>query len=225
MCRKQTAPWQFINIEPTSDTITTDNGKANDMVDPELLAKLRSATRKCEPFTVELDKLGTFGGARRGVLWLYPRSFREGEEDYIADAASNSNAHEPLVKLQSFLQDEFPFCREQQKVAGEFNPHITISHFCNLDAALRGKEEIEMWWPKSPPVQFEIEEIYLLQRKGDDGQFLRVASIPLGDDNGKDVTLHVPPVPFCHMPAEEEDWVRKERMQLKARRNGRGSKQ
>ena len=61
-------------------------------------------------------------------------------------------------------------------------------------------------------------EIYLLQRHGDDGQFKRIVSLGLG----KDSTIQVenPPLPFPHMPPLEEDWVRVERMKLKARRNG-----
>ena len=37
---------------------------------PETLDKLQGACRRMEPFTVRLERLGTFGGAKRGVLWM-----------------------------------------------------------------------------------------------------------------------------------------------------------
>ena len=226
--------YPFIHVKSIKEHSFDDDPSL--LVDPEIIQKLRSATRHCEPFQVSLNKLGTFGGAKRGVLWLYPHSFRGDDNndnnevssknqghpgDTENNNGSNKNTNEPLVQLQSLLQEQFPFCNDQQKVAGQYNPHITISHFVNLDAALEGKSQMEEWWPISPPVQFCLEEIYLLQRKGDDGQFLRLASIPLGDNN-KEVIIHDPPKPFSYMPTEEEDWVREERMQLKARRNRRG---
>ena len=74
-----------------------------------------------------------------------------------------------------------------------------------------------------------MSEIYLLERKGDDDQFLRVASLRLGrgPEVGNGTLLHVPAEAFPMMPPKEEDWVRQERIQMKERRrsNFRGRRQ
>jgi len=82
--------------------------------------------------------------------------------------------------------------------------------------ALAAKHEVEAKWT---PVSFNLQEIYLLERRGDEGQFKILATIPLGSEN--DAVIHNPPVPFPDMPLVEEDWVHEERMKLKnRRRNG-----
>jgi hypothetical protein len=77
-------------------------------------------------------------------------------------------------------------------------------------------------------VEFLVDRIYVLTRMGDDGQFERVAEIPLGaapTDNaeGSSVCVHCyepEPARFPGMPRQEADWIREERMALKRRRNG-----
>ena len=174
--------------------------------------RLRNATTNCEPFQVALDSLGTFGGKNRGVLWLYPRSYRE--NDTILD----KSYEEPLIQLQTMLEQEFPTCTEQRK-SGQFTPHMTLSHFASLEDAQTAQAQTESWWPSN--VTFNVNRIYLLQRKGDDGQFLRVATINLGDAGiSTGIDIHSPPEAFPGMPTTEEDWVREERMKMKKRRNG-----
>jgi len=87
-------------------------------------------------------------------------------------------------------------------------------------------------------MEFLLNRIYLLERKGDGGQFLLVAEIALGG-NSEDITEHInnnssssskyrrvktkifdPPQKFPNMPGREDKWVYDERMQLKERRKG-----
>jgi 2'-5' RNA ligase len=188
----------------------------------DIVDKLRNATKQCEPFRVSLDSLGTFGGKNRGVLWLYPRSSYS-DDDAIHD--NDKNKQEPLIRLQALLEEAFPTCTDQRK-SGQFTPHMTLSHFASLEDAQAAQSQIEAWWPRD--VSFDLSEVYLLQRKGDDGQFLRVATISLGRDHVENdsaatstgIVIHDPPEAFPDMPLVEEDWVREERMQLKKRRNG-----
>jgi len=177
----------------------------------EIAQKLRNATSKCPPFQVSVDMLGTFGGKNRGVLWLYPKSYRDNDIDGIQD-------EEPLIELQAMLEEQFPTCTDQRK-SGRFTPHMTLSHFASLEDAQNAQAQVESWWPSN--VKFHIREIYLLQRKGDDGQFLRVATITLGDvADSSGISIHEAPEAFPDMPTVEEDWVREERMKLKERRSG-----
>jgi len=200
--------YPFIDIKPKDDCSQSNSLSIRD----DIVDRLRAATNKCEPFYVTLDKLGCFGGVKRGVLWFYPTSRRDECTSHV----------EPLIELQSLLQEQFPECDDQKK-NGVFTPHMTISHFPNLDESTQAQREIEQWWPTD--LTFRVGEIYLLERKGDDDQFLRVASIRLGmfSEMGESIILHSPPEAFPAMPSEEEDWIRRERMIMKDRRRNNGS--
>ena len=211
----------------TSTTITnndhnTEHDDNNDTVDPDILDGLLKACRQCDPFTVRLQQLGVFGGKKRGVLWLYPDSrIRSGKQQDDDDQA----VVEPLVRLQSLLVESFPTCNDQNlKSSTEegFNPHMTLSHFVNLDEAEAARRRLQPDWPTD--LEFSVDTIYLLERTGDAGQFVRVADVSLGA-NAAAIVHDQPGLPFRHMPATEADWVREERMKLKQRRrrrNGRG---
>lgn len=181
-----------------------------------LLDQLRSATQQVEPFPVKLQRLGTFGGKSRGVLWLSPDS--SGPDESTADDESDTASPPPLLlQLHQRLEQAFPMCRDQTK-GGSFTPHVTLSHFKTLDDALAAQQEIERDFAYDlTRLQFLLDRIYLLRRQGDGGQFLRVADIGLGKDGA--VEHWDAPIPFPSMPTKEDDWVHEERMKLKARRN------
>ncbi|KAL9186017.1 hypothetical protein ACHAXT_005255 [Thalassiosira profunda] len=166
---------------------------------------LAKAAEQCNPFDVTIDSFGTFDGKQRGVTWAYPKS-------KCADVSDDEEEEEPLIALQRLLEEQFPMCNDQRK-AGAFRPHLTLSHYANNDSALAAKKEVELKWE---PVSFHVPEVYLLERKGDDGQFNIVATIPLGP--GSQVEFHDPPMPFPAMPEAEEEWVFNERMAMKERR-------
>lgn len=186
-------------------------------IDPIILDRLVAACRQCEPFICRLTEFGTFGGIKRGVLWVTPDS----NMNLPVSAALDTT---PLIRLQKLLEEQFPECNDQRKVSGSFVPHMTLSHFANIDEALQAQRTIAKWWPSS--LEFQVEEIYLLERKGDDGQFLRVADIRLGssvEPSERIATYTNKPIPFQYMPATEELWVYEERMKLKQRRNRKGT--
>jgi hypothetical protein len=219
----------------------------------DIMERLVAACRQCPPFHLRLERFGTFGGSHRGVLWVYPDSSYTSSEitgtptDGIADQNANAST-EPLMELQRLLQDAFPDCDDQSKAGGEsiYRPHMTLSHFLNLEQAEAAKQQVESWWPsaanvasaasssndndnsmtndpnslstaiEASRVEFWVPEIYLLYRDGPDSQFYRVADLGLGQ-TGK-LTTHDPPVPFVHMPTEEASWVRQERLAMQTRR-------
>lgn len=198
----------------TRDFIDSNEASQN-WIDPSILARLVDACRLCDPFDIQLSRFGTFGNKKRGVLWLYPDSYRINDSE-------NETEVEPLIHLQSLLVQSFPSCNDQssKNESGCFHPHMTVSHFVDLDAAVEAQRRVEARWPNN--VSFRIEYIYLLQREGDSGQFLRVADIPLGGSNA--IIVYERPIPFRAMPRLEEDWVREERMKLKQRRRRRSRK-
>eukprot|EP00978_Attheya_sp_CCMP212_P027356 scaffold91610_cov58-Attheya_sp.AAC.8 len=214
----------------------------------KILEKLKRVASQTQPFVISLDKFGTFGGNHRGVLWLYPRSYydddNQTEHTGVAQHDDNHSDNdedvtvtvphmeknttmEPLVALQALLEEQFP---SQQQGAGvaisrPFAPHMTLSHYPSQEEALEALAHVESWWT---PQRFVVNEIYVLVRDGDNGQFERAITIPLGNynrnrsNNNNTLMVHHPTLPFPGMPTVEEDWVREERMKLKKRRNGRG---
>ena len=205
--------YPFVNLSRKVKKIDSESVDPNDRFET-CLETLAAAVKQIEPFDITLDALGTFGGKKRGVLWMYPRSFRN-------DNCSTRLRNEPLVELQSLLRKAFPLCHDQHKTAGLYNPHITLTHCINLDKAETLKNDIETWWK---PISFRCSKIYLLERSGDDGQFKILASIRLGINMTDEETIEVfdPPRPFSSMPETEEQWVCDERMKLKKRRKSRG---
>ena len=171
----------------------------------EVTVHLSKAASKCIPFDVTIDSFGVFGGQNRGVMWADPKSSHS-----MTD--SHSDVIDPLSHLQNELEKQFPTCKDQKK-QGKFTPHMTISHYANNTDALEAKETVQSAWE---PISFHISEVYLLSRKGDDGQFNIAATVPLGLESV--VTLHDPPIRFPGMPLEEEEWVLDERMKMKDRR-------
>ena len=151
-----------------------------------ILEKLTCALEKCKPFHISLQHLGTFGGKHRGVLYMYPNSSwgeEEEKEDHPRDGAV---VKEPLVQLQSTLQEELPEFPDQLK-NGKFTPHITLSHFPSLEDALEAQVQIESWWKA---LNFQVKEVHVLKRVGDDGQFKILCTLPLGKTHRLTTTPH-----------------------------------
>jgi 2'-5' RNA ligase len=208
------------------------------LVRRDVLDKVRCACAKIEPFTVQLRRLGTFGSSKRGVLWLDPRcvDVDDNDRDTIPDAlgddcgVTDAESSSPLVRLQRLLEEEFPYCTTQRTAGnGSYRPHMTLSHFSNLEDALQAQAQTEAWWSQLSSLQtdFVVDRIYILTRKGDDGQFERVAEVRLGSGEvtkGPETIKCFAPdeARFPDMPKVEYDWVREERMALKKRRNGGG---
>lgn len=207
--------YPFLDIKTSSD-------EAEEEFSKEKLQLLGQAVTQCEPFRISLDSFGSFGGNTRGVIFLRPRSFEIAATDIgetVVAAKEETENEDPLTNLQSALFRHFPECPDQQK-HGQFTPHMTVSHFTSLQGALEGKAQAETWWD---PVEFDVTEIYLLKRAGDDGQFKIIATLPLGskhDGSDNNLQIHDPAIVFPDMPLEEEAWVQEGRMKMKARRNG-----
>ena len=210
--------YPFLEIkEPQDDkNDTTTSTSMND-----LLNALQTAAARIEPFTVRLDKLGTFGGKQRGVLWLAPDSFYSNATVRGDELETKHEGVKPLLQLHKALEDVFPMCKDPTKI-GSFTPHMTLSHFLNLDDALVAQRFIESKYATQlPQLEFPLDRIYLLRRQGDGGQFLRMADVGLGK-SGTYQYWADQPRPFPGMPIKEADWVYEERMKLKARRKNHG---
>jgi len=230
--------YPFVDI--TTSTTLKDNA----------VKSFEHAVQDILPFQVHLDSFGTFGGKRKGVLYIIPRSSRTHQNNNnhhnnntVRSQLDNNTAAtimeeheeeevEPILELQSALTQQFSDGSDtQEKKNNKFTPHITVSHFQNLNDALTAQKQVEEWWDTS--LCFPVNEIYVLQRTGDDGQFQISMTIPLKQQQREDssrsestsrVKVHDPPIAFPFMPLVEEDWVREERMTLKRQRKKKGKR-
>jgi 2'-5' RNA ligase len=230
--------YPFLKLNHTTNFTSNDDNSLESV--SGIVKQLESATRRIPPFRVVLDRFGTFGGKRRGVLWLHPSSSRIIDDEETSTTTTPNVESEPLQELQQCLEEAFPMCRDQSQKGdnGSFVPHMTLSHFESLQDAEKSQSSLEKFFTSilfqggdiencdnDGPLSFVLDRIYLLERKGDSGQFLRVAEIALGgnDHQGNkplsQTCIFDPPVPFPGMPSTEEDWVYEERMKLKKRRN------
>ncbi|KAG7357366.1 2'-5' RNA ligase superfamily-domain containing protein [Nitzschia inconspicua] len=204
-------------------------GKDSEWTLDGIVQRLEAATATIPPFHVHLNRFGTFGGTNRGVLWLHPDSTPV-VVGACVDVASTARSP-PLIALQETLEKAFPMCRDQSQKGeqGRFVPHMTVSHFPSRDEALNAQETVQHILDSSSccDLTFLVDRIYLLERMGDYGQFLRVAEIALGtssvhsaSEGSSTVKTSIlePPQPFPGMPDVEEDWVYAERMKMKERR-------
>lgn len=204
--------------DPYDDDSSSESNNETSTLNWDILQRLEAACRQVEPFQVQLNEFGTFGGSSRGVLWLYPSSV----------SADSASVEEPILKLQRLLEEQFPDCSEQRLVGddGCFKPHMTLSHFASRPDANIAQETLTStaWWPKKDDcLQFWVDEIYLMHRRGDTGggQFERIASLPLGDNSR---TTQIMQGAFLQMPKEEYEWVKEVRKIMKRERNRRGRK-
>ena len=190
-----------------SDNNNTENAAT---VDAAILQGLENACRACR---VSIDRYGTFGGNHRGILSLYPAWYRQ--LPILGTNDKNDQVVGPLIPLQGLLEQHFPDCSDQRKGGGVYNPHMTVSHFIDLPAAFVGKPQKKLGGQQRHCLGVPLGEIYISQRTGDNGQIERLVWERLVKRQCTSLPLN-----YVHMPIEEGDWVRDERMQLKSRRNG-----
>ncbi|KAL7557012.1 hypothetical protein ACA910_014229 [Epithemia clementina (nom. ined.)] len=216
--------YPFVDLEAMTEQDEEDGkqDKTSSRLE-ETVGRLRAATQEISPFSVSLNAFGTFGGRNRGVLWLYPDS----GTIRAKEGGSGDSTLLPLMELHAKLEVQFPMCQDlsHKGGGGKFSPHMTLSHFENLTDALAAQAMLEENFVLDE-LSFLMDRIYLLQRKGDGGQFHRVAEIYLGSNNyanKQGFEIHQTPLPFPEMPTTEVDWVYQERMALKKRRNWSGN--
>ena len=189
------------------------------------LSALTEAAATIEPFTITLSTLDTFGGYNRGVLWLDPVVLDEGKQSSVYDLQSS------LTKaLRSVHGTNIP-------INSRFRPHMTLCHYPTLSAARAVADDLADEWSTSP-VHFDVREVYIMERRGDDGQFRVAHRLPLrgvvdehspfslrvgdGDSEGG-VEGCEDTFRFPFMPLDEPPWVREVRGDHKAgRRAARG---
>jgi len=106
---------------------------------------VQNAISGLEPFSIRFTEMGYFIHGSNATLYLKP-----------IDKPNNS-----LVKLQSILQNSFPYCNElSTKSSNGFQPHLTLGQFAanNIQNTI---EEFQRSWE---PIEFSVNQIYIISR-------------------------------------------------------------
>jgi 2'-5' RNA ligase len=138
--------------------------------------RIRSVTKDIQPINVRLSAVGTFHHSKRSnTVWLDP-----------------SSSTEALKILHTALQNEFSECNADQR---PFTPHLSVGQAkSDKDAQNLGDEikksilnhlstessnaeaEIEA------ALEWHVDQIYVIERKGYHGRFKIVGTIKLGEE-------------------------------------------
>ena len=183
-----------------------------------VIPALTEAASNIQPFRVTLNTFGTFGGRTRGVLWLDPHvvtTTEEGKED-------------PIYELQSCLMQALRSAPNNivfSSTHSRFRPHMTLCHYSNIMAADEKAHDLSSEWI-THPVTFDVNEIYIMERKGDDGQFCIAHTLPLGgassSSSSSSSVVRTATKRFPYMPLVEDEWVRELRVGSRGGTNSGG---
>lgn len=151
---------------------------------PLVLPQIADAIKDISPFSLTLERFGTFGGKRKGVCWLNP------------------TPTEPIHCLYRAV------CESSRiEIRRQFQPHLTVSHYHSVNEAKAVALEEEPDWEA---ITFHVRYLYALRRDGPNGQYYVACQIPLqGVSDGPE--YFELGMRFPGMPETEDDWVKDRR--------------
>jgi poly(A) polymerase len=118
-----------------------------------------------DPFTVRMEKLDLFRHRGSCTLWARP----------------DSRPPQRLKDVQQALQAAFPRCDEQSRHSESgFTPHLSLGQSDVRSAA----ETLAAWQRDWSPLEFEVREVQLISRRGDEPFEVRY-SVSLGGGSKK----------------------------------------
>jgi len=123
--------------------------------------ELRGACAAIQPFRTTLGELRYFAhGKGRFTLWLAPEL-----------AAS-------FTRLQAALQEKCPECDDASRHGAGFVPHLSVGQAEGRSQLEERLAELRASWR---PIAFEVSEIALIWREGEEDPFAVDRTIALGD--------------------------------------------
>eukprot|EP01119_Soliformovum_irregulare_P025891 TRINITY_DN9706_c0_g1_i1.p1 TRINITY_DN9706_c0_g1~~TRINITY_DN9706_c0_g1_i1.p1 ORF type:complete len:315 (-),score=54.36 TRINITY_DN9706_c0_g1_i1:23-967(-) len=160
--------WDSIQSHRTLFTREARCGPHITFVDPfiapedmsEAIRILQEVLKEFPPFTIRFERFSKFVHSKNHcTLFLDP----------ICDPPN------ALQDLQQTVLKAFPQCDGQIR-RGQYVPHLSIGSFPSKADLEQKQRELEQSWV---PIEFQLKEIYVLQRNGSD-PFQVAAAVPLG---------------------------------------------
>jgi len=144
---------------------------------PQIVNGFTAGMAQVQPFTVTFDSFDFFEhGPRSCTLFLKPRT----------------EPPSALQDLQAAIQRVFPFCDDQTKKSddGLFHAHLTVGQFKGQREVLKFKSDFEKNWK---PIQWQVKEVYIISRSGEDPFTIRHTISFGGGQNGPQPIASAPP--------------------------------
>ena len=172
----------------------------------DFFPSLEREIAEIHPFRLSLTNFNTFGGFKRGVLWLEPTA-RSLEIDNMME--SEKIFGEMYVRIQRALDNsDIPLSTKP------FVPHMTVCHCESRDDALKKMSLVSTDYSE---ISFDVKELVVMERRGDDGQFHIAWRLPLLGKTADSTSAVRVYERFPYLPEKEEDWVRDARLGYRAR--------
>ena len=128
---------------------------------PDLVSQLRNATSQMEPFSITFSEFRFFKHNKSCTLWLNPVP------------------ENPVKQLQQLLEQTFPICNDLSQRSEEgvgFTPHCSVGQF-PTSAIVKNQSAFQSQWK---PIQFTVNEVYVIARENFDSPFRIHYRVPLG---------------------------------------------
>ena len=123
----------------------------------------RGACAGMQPFRATLSELRYFEHGRgRFTLWCAPEPA------------------EPFIRLQAALQEQCPDCDDASRHGAGFVPHLSVGQAAGRSQLRERLAELRASWR---PIAFDVSEIALIWRQGDEDPFAVDRTIALGDND------------------------------------------
>ena len=124
--------------------------------------ELRRACAGMQPFRSTLSELRYFAHGRgRFTLWFAPEPA------------------EPFIRLQAALQQKCSDCDDASRHGAGFVPHLSVGQAAGRSQLRERLAELRASWR---PIAFDVSEIALIWREGDEDPFAVDRAIALGDN-------------------------------------------
>jgi len=161
-------------------------------------AMAADALRGATPFACAFDAFAFFEhNEHSATVWMHPSSRpMSGRGGASSDEAKQPGTPEDppvcadVVRAQLLLETAFPFAHDQSsKTPGapkHFTPHMSVGQWPAAAAAATAAAAFERDFRDAPPIEFDVDAVYFISRKGPDAPFEFRARVPLG---GGDVEM------------------------------------
>ncbi|CAG8607126.1 5773_t:CDS:2, partial [Cetraspora pellucida] len=180
------------DISTVSNALNISEGSSSEITDDMILQHLKKTLHHIHPFKLRLQSLNYFThGKRSSTVWLHPETVPENalfELEYrligrsdLGECEDNVNTDEKnIVEHEKF---GFPGFDDLINFGNEgFRPHLSLGQFRGEKSAQEAIEKFSSIFSQDPIIEFDVNEICWIVRKGFLDPFEIIARIGLGDD-------------------------------------------
>ncbi|KRX00483.1 RNA ligase/cyclic nucleotide phosphodiesterase [Pseudocohnilembus persalinus] len=130
----------------------------------EFVQEFQKDFENLEPFKITLNKFQHFDHGKKSVMYLEPET---------------SDKQESIKNILKIILKKKPFLNDQNiKSENGFTPHLTCGQFGTANIE-HEKQKFQKNWK---PIEFKVEEVFLISREGTENPFKVIQKLKLGCD-------------------------------------------